>query len=100
MIPVTNAIALMEKSHVPTRSVLIPMLNASQANTVKTVVNVERMVNVTGRGGHSFFVLFSGFEALIYFRIRKYLCLIASQLVALNQIICVFGSQLLVLSKA
>ena len=46
MIHVTNAIVLMEKYRVLTRSVLIPMLNASQANTAKTVVNVERMAIV------------------------------------------------------
>ena len=56
MIPVINAIVLMEKSRVPTRSVLIPMLNASQANTAKTVVNVERMVSVIGQGGLSYFI--------------------------------------------
>ena len=56
MIPVINAIVLMEKSRVPKRSVLIPMLNASQANTAKTVVNVERMVSVIGQGRHSYFV--------------------------------------------
>ena len=63
MIPVTNAIVLMEKSHVPTRSVPIPMLNASQAKIAKTVINVERMAIVYNcrRGnisGHSYFISF------------------------------------------
>ena len=67
MIPVTNTIVLMEKSRVPTRSVLIPMLNASQANTAKTVVNVERMVIVIGRGGHSYFVSLMCMQSYCFF---------------------------------
>ena len=46
MIPVTNAIVLMEKYHVPTSIVLIPLQNARKANTAKTIINAERMAFV------------------------------------------------------